>query len=215
MALFAYSEAGRRSVLAYCQARCQVMPARLRGVRLTTFTPRRKTAWRTISTSSKLKPWTDYGSLPSGPPQPVGRGLKGMCHLKNLPYVLVGKAPGHDAALQDWTRQSSAPVAVWNEERPRTTWNEQLYLVERLAPQLSLVPDDETDCILMFGLCNELCGETGFGWSRRIMIVHGTLSNLKWASKAKRWRPIWAASTAIARPLPKPPPSVSPGSCGP
>ena len=114
---------------------------------------------------------------PPGRPNPWAEGLKGMCYIKNLPYVLVGKAPGHDAALQDWTRQSSAPVAVWNEERPRTTWNEQLYLVERLAPQPSLVPDDETDRILMFGLCNELCGEAGFGWSRRIMIVHGILSN--------------------------------------
>ena len=114
---------------------------------------------------------------PPGRPNPWAEGLKGMCHVKNLPFTLVGKAAGHDAALQDWTRQSSAPVAVWNEERPRTTWNEQLYLVERLAPQPSLVPDDETDRILMFGLCNELCGETGFGWFRRIMIVHGLLSN--------------------------------------
>ena len=114
---------------------------------------------------------------PPGRPNPWAEGLKGMCHIKNLPFTLVGKAAGHDAALQDWTHQSSAPVAVWNEERPRTTWNEQLYLVERLAPQPSLVPDDETDRILMFGLCNELCGETGFGWFRRIMIVHGLLSN--------------------------------------
>ena len=114
---------------------------------------------------------------PPGRPNPWSEGLKGMCYIKNLPYALVGKAAGHDADLQEWTSQSSAPVAVWNEERPRATWNEQLYLVEGLAPKPSLVPDDEADRILMFGLCNELCGEGGFGWWRRIMVVHGILSN--------------------------------------
>jgi glutathione S-transferase len=29
----------------------------------------------------------------------------------------------------------------------------------------------------MFGLANELCGENGFGWSRRLMMMHVTLSN--------------------------------------
>jgi hypothetical protein len=29
----------------------------------------------------------------------------------------------------------------------------------------------------MFGYCNEICGENGFAWFRRIMIVHPTLSN--------------------------------------
>ncbi len=114
---------------------------------------------------------------PPGRPNPWAEALKGMCYVKNLPYVLVAKAAGHDVALQDWTRQSSAPVAVWNGERPRATWNEQLYLVERLAPGPALIPDEEADRILMFGLCNELCGEAGLGWFRRIMIVHDTLSN--------------------------------------
>ena len=122
---------------------------------------------------------------PPGRPNPWSEGLKGMCYIKNLPYSLVGKAPGHDAALQEWTLQTSAPVAVWNEERPRSTWNEQLYLVERLAPQPSLVPDDEADRILMFGLCNELCGEEGFGWWRRIMVVQGILSNPETGEQGK------------------------------
>jgi glutathione S-transferase len=76
-------------------------------------------------------------------------------------------------------------VAVWNAGRPRSTWNEQLYLVERLAPQPSLIPDNDEDRILMFGLCNELCGETGFGWSRRLMLLHGMLSNPQAPEPAK------------------------------
>ena len=122
---------------------------------------------------------------PPGRPNPWSEGLKGMCYVKNLPYALVGKTAGHDAALQEWTSQSSAPVAVWNEERPRSTWNEQLYLVEGLAPKPSLIPDDEADRILMFGLCNELCGEGGFGWLRRLMVVHANLSNPEIAEPGK------------------------------
>jgi glutathione S-transferase len=97
--------------------------------------------------------------------------------MKKISYVRVAKAQGHDAALQAWTSQSSAPVAVWNDERPRSTWNEQLYLVERLAPQPALIPANVEDRMLLFGFCNEICGENGFGWSRRIMIFHPTLTN--------------------------------------
>jgi glutathione S-transferase len=115
--------------------------------------------------------------LPPGRPNPWGEALKGFCHVKKIPYVRVGKIQGHDAALQAWTSQSSAPVAVWNDERPRSTWNEQLYLVERLAPQPALIPASVEDRVLMFGFCNELCGENGFGWSRRIMVLQPTLTN--------------------------------------
>ena len=120
-----------------------------------------------------------------GRPNPWAEGLKGLCYVKKIPYTLVAKADGHDTALQDWTRQSSVPAAVWNEERPRTAWNEQLYLVERLAPQPSLVPDGVADRIHMFGLCNELCGEAGLGWYRRIMIIHGNLSNSEVGEQGK------------------------------
>ena len=115
--------------------------------------------------------------VPPGRPNPWAEGLKGMCYVKQIPYRRVAKGQGHDPALQDWTSQASAPVAVWNDERPRNNWNEQLYLVERLAPNPSLIPDAAEDRIVMFGLCNELCGETGFGWSRRLMLLHGILSN--------------------------------------
>ncbi|MGH7960499.1 MAG: glutathione S-transferase C-terminal domain-containing protein, partial [Candidatus Binatia bacterium] len=68
-------------------------------------------------------------------------------------------------------------VAVCNEERPRSTWIEQLYLVERLAPHPALIPEDIEDRALLFGYCNELCGENGLGWSRRLLALHPTLSN--------------------------------------
>jgi hypothetical protein len=99
--------------------------------------------------------------LPPGRPNPWAEALKGICYVKKISYVRVRKAPGDDPALQAWTSQSSAPVAVWNDERPRSTWIEQLYLTERLAPQPALIPEDVEDRVLMFGYCNELCGENG------------------------------------------------------
>lgn len=107
---------------------------------------------------------------------------KGICHVKQLAYTPVVTASagrsdaefgldGADAELREWTAQSSAPVMIWNDERPRSTWIEQLYLAERLAPTPSLIPADPHDRVTMFGLANELCGENGFGWMGRLMLV--------------------------------------------
>jgi glutathione S-transferase len=61
---------------------------------------------------------------------------------------------------------------VYNDERPRSVWSDQLFLAERLQPEPALVPSIIEDRVLMFGLSNELCGENGFGWSRRLMLIH-------------------------------------------
>lgn len=115
--------------------------------------------------------------LPPGRPNPWAEALKGFCHVKKILFTRVRKAQGPDAALQAWTSQSSAPVAIWNDERPRSTWIEQLYLTERLAPEPALIPHMIEDRTLMFGYANELCGENGFGWSRRLMLVDGMITS--------------------------------------
>jgi glutathione S-transferase len=61
---------------------------------------------------------------------------------------------------------------AWNDERPRTTWIDQLNLAERLAPTPHLIPEQFDDRIVMFGYCNELCGENGIGWTERLRGVH-------------------------------------------
>jgi hypothetical protein len=38
----------------------------------------------------------------------------------------------------------------------------------------------------MFGLSNELCGENGFGWSRRLMLVHGAVTDPSAAEEASK-----------------------------
>ncbi len=106
-------------------------------------------------------------------PSPWGEALKGILHIKQLPHARVGHVFGSPTTtLQEWTAQDSFPVMAWNDERPRTTWIEQLYLAERLAPTPRLIPERLEDRILMFGYSNELCGENGIGWTERLRGVH-------------------------------------------
>lgn len=114
-------------------------------------------------------------------PGPWREACKGIFYVKKIPYIPVSAAgkDGSDRELREWTAQTSAPVAIWNDERPRSTWIEQLYLAERLQPNPPLIPANIEDRVLMFGYGNELCGENGFGWSKRLMMVHSALTNPK------------------------------------
>ncbi len=116
--------------------------------------------------------------LTVGVPGPWGEAAKGILWVKKIPYVKVAQRIGADmTSLVKWTAQNSAPVFMYNDERPRTVWLEQLTFAERLTPEPSLIPADIEDRILMFGLSNEICGENGLGWSRRLMMTHSTLTN--------------------------------------
>ena len=116
--------------------------------------------------------------LSPGVPGPWSEAAKGIFHVKDIPYVRVHQEiGGENRELIEWTAQATAPVAAWNDEPPRSTWIELLFLAQRLQPTPSLIPDSLEERMLMFGYCNELCGEHGFGWSKRLMLVHPTLSN--------------------------------------
>jgi len=116
--------------------------------------------------------------LSPGVPGPWSEAAKGIFHVKKIPYVRVRQEfPGENRALKEWTAQTTAPVAAWNDEPPRSTWIEQLFLAERLQPDPPLIPANSEDRMLMFGYCNELCGEHGFGWSKRLLLIHPTLTN--------------------------------------
>ncbi len=110
--------------------------------------------------------------LTPGVPGPWSEAAKGILHVKQLPYVKVRQElGGENRALLEWTAQAAAPVMAWNDERPRSLWSDQLCLVERLRPQPALIPAKLEDRVMMFGYANELCGENGFGWSKRLMIM--------------------------------------------
>jgi glutathione S-transferase len=111
-------------------------------------------------------------------PGPWHEACKGVFHAKGLKYTRVRSSnedasdleigmAGGQSELIDWTAQSSAPVVIWNDERPRSLWNDQLYLAERLAPEPALIPAEPEDRVLMFGLANELMGEGGLNYYKR------------------------------------------------
>jgi hypothetical protein len=131
--------------------------------------------------------------LSAGVPGPWGEAAKEIFHVKRISYIPVRQeVGGPNPGLQEWTGQTSAPVAVWNDERPRSTWSEQLYLAERLAPNPPLIPSSIDDRILMFGCCNEICGETGFGWSRRLMMIDSAVTGSSDAARVSAARRLGA-----------------------
>jgi glutathione S-transferase len=111
----------------------------------------------------------------SGVPSPWGEAAKGILHLKRIPYLAVRLDQGN-AALREWTGESSGPVALYDEERPRSGWAEILLLAERLAPKPALIPSDPGQRVQMLGLAHEICGEMGLGWCARNLAVHTSLT---------------------------------------
>jgi hypothetical protein len=119
---------------------------------------------------------------------------KSLFDAKRVSYRLVEQVVGgENLALREWTAQTSGPVAVWNDERPRSTWIEQLYLAERIGQGPRLIPENIVDRMLMFGLCNELCGENGFGWNLRLRATHRGLNNPDASEMTRAIVPLLAA----------------------
>jgi glutathione S-transferase len=105
-------------------------------------------------------------------PGPWGEAAKYILAYKGLAYLPVAQlGGGANEELQAWTGQAGAPVAVWNDEPPRSESIDILYLAERLAPEPRLIPEDVTERVRMFGLIREVIGRRGIGWERRIMMI--------------------------------------------
>lgn len=116
--------------------------------------------------------------LTPGVPGPWSEAAKGILHVKRIPYVKVRQELGGlNEPLQRWSAQTTAPVFAYNDERPRSLWSDQLVLAERLGPNPPLIPSNLNERALMFGLANEICGENGFGWTMRLMLLHPALGD--------------------------------------
>jgi glutathione S-transferase len=112
--------------------------------------------------------------LTAGVPGPWGEAAKAIFRVKGIPFVAVRQTIGvHDEKLLAWTRQTSAPVAMYEDERPRSGWAEILFLAERLRPDPPLLPADPRERAFALGLAFEICGEHGLGWTRRLMMMAG------------------------------------------
>jgi hypothetical protein len=111
-------------------------------------------------------------AITAGYPGPWGEAAKAIFRLKGIPFAMVRQRAGMpNDELCAWTGQRNAPIAVYADERPRSHWADILALAERLAPEPRLVPGDPEERVRMFGLANEICGETGLGWARRLALL--------------------------------------------
>jgi glutathione S-transferase len=109
--------------------------------------------------------------LVKGYPSPWGQAAKAMFEYKGLDFLVAPQeAGGTNDALVAWSGENSGPVVAWNDEKPISRWLDILMLIERLAPTPSLIPADAAERALMIGLSNELCGELGLGWNRRLQM---------------------------------------------
>lgn len=109
--------------------------------------------------------------LTQGIPAPWGMAARVLYEVKKIPFTAVVQAAGgENEELVAWTGHNSAPVAMYDDERPRALWSEQLMLAERLAPEPALVPADQELRAKMMAICHEICAEDGLGWNLRNLI---------------------------------------------
>lgn len=105
------------------------------------------------------------------PGAPWTEAAKAVFDVKGVPYARVAQITGQtDARLREWTGIVNAPIAVYEDERPRAGWLEILLLAERLAPEPRLIPADPRQRALMLGLAGELLSEDGLVWNRRLIM---------------------------------------------
>eukprot|EP01062_Namystynia_karyoxenos_P062232 TRINITY_DN55147_c0_g1_i1.p1 TRINITY_DN55147_c0_g1~~TRINITY_DN55147_c0_g1_i1.p1 ORF type:complete len:265 (+),score=62.40 TRINITY_DN55147_c0_g1_i1:80-874(+) len=81
----------------------------------------------------------------------------------------MGGPPDGQDELMRLTAQRSLPVVFWNDERPRTVWNEMVHLAERIGSGPQLIPSDPEQRMQVFGLMELLVGENGLVWCKRHM----------------------------------------------
>lgn len=105
-------------------------------------------------------------------PSPWTEAAKGIFHVKDLDCLYAAQAEDDvENAIAEWAGDSSIPVVAYRKEKLRTGWAEILLLAERLAPEPALIPTDARARALLFGLSHEICGEMGFGWCVRLLML--------------------------------------------
>jgi glutathione S-transferase len=107
-------------------------------------------------------------------PSSWSEAAKGIFHIKRIEWSAV-RLVYDSEALKSWAGQRSAPVAIYDDEPPRSGWAEILMLAERLAPEPPLLPATPPERARVVALGDKFCGERGLGWMRRLQAVHAGL----------------------------------------
>src|SRR5690349_6177704 len=110
-------------------------------------------------------------------PSPWGEAAKNIFHLKGIDFAAVRLVYDNES-LKAWARQLNGPVAMFNDEPPRSGWEEILMLAERLAADPPLLPRDERSRRKALELCGKFCDKQGLGWHRRLQVVHAGLTGV-------------------------------------
>lgn len=113
--------------------------------------------------------------IAGGVPSPWSQGALGIFEMKGLDYLAVRFRTAAEQ-VREWTGSHNAPVVVHDDEPPRTGWADILDLAERLAERPPLVPRDDEARVKMFGLANELLGETGLAACVRLLLIDASLA---------------------------------------
>lgn len=107
-------------------------------------------------------------ALTAGVPGPWSESAKKIFDYKRIDYLpVIQRAAEPNPALVAWTGIRNAPIAIYNDEPPRTNFQDIVALAERLRPQPSLVPAEPFERWRCFGISTAICGEGGYGWLRR------------------------------------------------
>ncbi len=114
--------------------------------------------------------------LTFGGPGPWSEAAKGFFWVKKLEFApVLQEGGGENRALLEWTGQTLAPVAIFDDEPPLSGFSDILWLAERLAPEPRLIPKDLRQRVSMFGLLREITGQHGLAWSKRLVMLAGNL----------------------------------------
>jgi glutathione S-transferase len=101
---------------------------------------------------------------------------KGILQVKGIPFLAV-RCGLRDPEIRAWTGAHNAPVAIFDDDPPRSHWSEILALAERLAPGRPLVPADGEARLRLYGLTHEMYSEGGLLWCCRLMMIDVSLSS--------------------------------------
>lgn len=105
-------------------------------------------------------------------PGPWGEAAKAVLSARNIDFVPVEqRAMESNDELYAWTGMRNAPIAVLDDEPPRSTWHEILLLAERIGSGPRLLPSDPIEEALVLGFSTLICGPDGFGWNRRLELM--------------------------------------------
>jgi glutathione S-transferase len=116
---------------------------------------------------------------------PWGQAVKKMLEYKGLQYIAVGQHAGEpNDELVAWTGARNAPIIVHDQGPPIIRWLDQIIFIENLQPSPGVLPQNSELRAITFGICNELAGEWGLGWCRRLMLLNAYESSRQGAGES-------------------------------